>query len=90
MIFEISQKYASIFFQAVKDAENFAKSLNIDVYKCHIEFHENIPCKEILCYLIHFYEEIVNESWMDVDALNDICVFISMESCQTILLTQSR
>ena len=90
MIFEISQKHASILFQAIRDAEDFAKELNIDVYKCHVEFHENILCKELPCYLIYFYEEIVNKSWMDVSTVNDVCVYISMESCLTILLTQSR
>ena len=54
MIFEISQKHSSILFQAIRDAEDFAKELNIDVYKCHIEFHENILCKDLPCYLIHF------------------------------------
>lgn len=91
MIFEISKKHASLLFKAIRDAEDFAKSLNIDLYNCHIEFHNNILCKDIMCYLICFYEkEILDRDWMGINNLNDVCVYISKENKQTILITQSR
>lgn len=91
MIFEISKKHASLLFKAVRDAEEFAKNLNIDLYNCHIEFHDDILCKDMMCYLIYFYtEEVSDGNWMEINDLYDVCVYISKENEQTILITQSR
>lgn len=91
MIFEISQYHASLLFRAMKEAESFAKDLNIDLCACHIELHENVFCQGTNCYLIYFCEEdTLDGDWMDAEGINDVCVYICQDTERLVLITQSR
>lgn len=91
MIFKIPKEYTPILFKAINEAKVFAKELNIDLSHCDIEFLENVLCKDILCYLIWFCpDDRLNRDWLEAPHLNDISVFISKESKEVVLITQSR
>ncbi|MBH5329907.1 hypothetical protein H9Q10_09540 [Eikenella sp. S3360] len=90
MSFEIAPEYVALIVQAVRDAESFAAKLNIDLSRCRVEIHKNVPCRETVCDLVHFYEEVPAADWLEVSGLKDVCVYIARESRQTVLITQSR